>query len=71
MPHSSGFKDRTPLIGVGFLVVGPVSQAMHLPGLSRLAEPFALAHVMDIDGGVACASPWESNHPDLSPPTSR
>ena len=42
----------TPL-GVGFLGAGPVTQAIHLPTLARMTDLFRVAHVVDIDSGVA------------------
>ncbi len=42
-------------LGVGFLGAGPVTQAIHLPTLSRLTELFTVAHVMDVDADVASA----------------
>ncbi|MDQ4502962.1 Gfo/Idh/MocA family oxidoreductase [Sinomonas sp. ASV322] len=53
MPHTTHTEDGSPLIGVGFLGAGPVTQAIHLPSLARLTDLFAVAHVMDVDGGVA------------------
>lgn len=52
MPNAPRSGERTR-IGVGFLGAGPVTQAIHLPSLSRLTELFAVAHVMDVDESVA------------------
>lgn len=42
-----------PLLGVGILGAGPVTQAIHLPTLARLTQTFFVAHVMDVDEGIA------------------
>jgi len=42
-------------LGVGFLGAGPVTQAIHLPTLARLGDRFHVAHVTDIDAGIAVA----------------
>lgn len=42
-----------PLLGVGILGAGPVTQAIHLPTLARLTQTFFVAHVMDVDAGIA------------------
>lgn len=49
-PHGSA-RDTT--LGVGFLGAGPVTQAIHLPSLSRLTELFTVTHVMDVDPDIA------------------
>jgi predicted dehydrogenase len=41
------------LLGVGFVGAGPVTQAIHLPTLARLADFFEVTHVNDIDPAVA------------------
>lgn len=46
---------RNDRLGVGFLGAGPVTQAIHLPSLSRLTDLFVVKHVMDADGAVAAA----------------
>ncbi len=43
----------TTTLGVGILGAGPVTQAIHLPTLSRLEDVFHVARVMDVDAGVA------------------
>ncbi len=40
-------------IGVGFVGAGPVTQAIHLPTLARLAETFEVVHVSDVVAAVA------------------
>ncbi|WP_223945296.1 Gfo/Idh/MocA family oxidoreductase [Arthrobacter sp. StoSoilB20] len=42
-----------PPLGVGILGAGPVTQAIHLPTLARLTHTFFVAHVMDVDAGIA------------------
>lgn len=51
-PPEAHMHARKP-IGVGFLGAGPVTQAIHLPTLSRLADQFQIAHVMDVDARTA------------------
>lgn len=43
----------TGTIGVGILGAGPVTQAIHLPTLSRLRDVFHVARIMDVDPTVA------------------
>src|SRR3712207_1014002 len=43
----------TTTLGVGILGAGPVTQAIHLPTLSRLEDVFHVARVMDVDADVA------------------
>jgi len=40
-------------LGVGILGAGPVTQAIHLPTLARLADRFRVAVVMDVDAALA------------------
>ena len=40
-------------LGVGILGAGPVTQAIHIPTLARLADEFSIAHIMDVDAAVA------------------
>lgn len=40
-------------LGVGILGAGPVTQAIHLPTLARLAEDFHVVTIMDVDPSVA------------------
>jgi len=42
-----------PALRVGFLGAGPVTQAIHLPTLARLGGLLEVAHVSDVDAGVA------------------
>jgi predicted dehydrogenase len=42
-------------LGVGILGAGAVTQAIHIPALARLADQFAVRHVMDVDGAAAAA----------------
>jgi len=42
-------------IGVGFAGAGPVTQAIHLPTLARLAAMFEVVHVSDVVADVATA----------------
>lgn len=44
--------DR-PLLGVGILGAGPVTQAIHLPALARLQDILEVRHIMDVDAAVA------------------
>lgn len=44
---------RQPLLGVGILGAGPVTQAIHLPALARLQDIFEVRHIMDVDPAVA------------------
>lgn len=37
------------VVGVGLVGAGPVSQAIHIPTLTRLPDQFRVAHVMDIN----------------------
>lgn len=55
MPHRTAVPDTPPVIGVGFLGAGPVTQAIHLPSLARLTGLFRVTHVMDIDDSVAAS----------------
>jgi Predicted dehydrogenases and related proteins len=41
--------------GVGFLGAGPVTQAIHLPTLARLADEFRVEWVMDVDADLAAS----------------
>lgn len=43
----------TPPLGVGILGAGPVTQAIHLPTLARLADRFRVITVMDVDAQAA------------------
>lgn len=43
----------TKTIGVGILGAGPVTQAIHLPTLSRLRDVFHVARIMDVEAAVA------------------
>ena len=45
----------TPPLGVGILGAGPVTQAIHLPTLARLADRFRVVTVMDVDAQVAAS----------------
>jgi myo-inositol 2-dehydrogenase/D-chiro-inositol 1-dehydrogenase len=45
----------TSTLGVGILGAGPVTQAIHLPTLSRLEDVFHVARVMDVDPDVAAS----------------
>src|SRR4051794_21410731 len=42
-----------PLLGVGILGAGPVTQAIHLPTLARLTDTFRVAMIMDVDADIA------------------
>lgn len=42
-------------LGVGILGAGPVTQAIHLPTLSRLSEDFHVVKIMDVDPSVAAS----------------
>ena len=39
--------------GVGFIASGPVAQSIHIPTVRHYANRLAIAHVMDIDSGLA------------------
>ncbi|QAY74813.1 Gfo/Idh/MocA family oxidoreductase [Agromyces protaetiae] len=58
-------------MGVGLIGAGPVAQAIHLPAIARLGDHLFVAHVMDIDAGIAetVASPvgaaWSTSVDDL------
>lgn len=41
------------MIGVGIVGLGPVTQAIHLPTLARLADDFRVVNVVDIDAPTA------------------
>ncbi len=43
----------SPLLGVGILGAGPVTQAIHLPTLARLTDTFRVAAIMDVDEDIA------------------
>jgi myo-inositol 2-dehydrogenase/D-chiro-inositol 1-dehydrogenase len=43
------------MLGVGIVGLGPVTQAIHLPTLARLAEDFRVVNVVDIDEPTAQA----------------
>src|ERR1700712_3690156 len=45
--------SSAPLIGVGILGAGPVTQAIHLPTLARLTDTFRVAAIMDVDEDIA------------------
>jgi myo-inositol 2-dehydrogenase/D-chiro-inositol 1-dehydrogenase len=45
----------TSTMGVGILGAGPVTQAIHLPTLSRLEDVFHVARVMDVDADLAAS----------------
>ncbi|UYN84474.1 MAG: Gfo/Idh/MocA family oxidoreductase [Microcella sp.] len=45
----------TPILGVGIIGAGPVTQAIHLPTLSRLEDLFRVVHIMDVDAEVAAS----------------
>ena len=42
-------------VGVGFIGAGPVTQAIHVPAVASLGDRLRVAHVMDVDAGVAAA----------------
>lgn len=44
-----------PILGVGIIGAGPVTQAIHLPTLSRLEDLFRVVHIMDVDADVAAS----------------
>ncbi|GAA3732303.1 hypothetical protein GCM10022239_05930 [Leifsonia bigeumensis] len=58
-------------IGVGIIGAGPVTQAIHLPTLSRLGDTFRVRHIMDTDPGVAksvagrAGASWSTTAHDL------
>lgn len=45
----------TPILGVGIIGAGPVTQAIHLPTLSRLEDVLRVVHIMDVDAEVAAS----------------
>jgi myo-inositol 2-dehydrogenase/D-chiro-inositol 1-dehydrogenase len=44
-----------PLLGVGVVGAGPVTQAIHLPTLAGLSDEFRVVHVVDLDEATARA----------------
>ena len=44
---------NTSRLGVGIIGAGPVTQAIHLPTLSRLEGLFRVAHIADVDASIA------------------
>lgn len=42
-----------PLLGVGILGAGPVTQAIHLPSLARLRDILEVRNIMDVDAATA------------------
>ncbi|OFI38531.1 oxidoreductase [Arthrobacter sp. SW1] len=49
----TGNSTGTEILGVGIIGAGPVTQAIHMPTLSRLGDLFAVRHIMDADPSVA------------------
>lgn len=39
--------------GIGFLAAGPVAQSIHIPAVRRYSDQLTVAHIMDIDAGLA------------------
>lgn len=39
--------------GIGFLAAGPVAQSIHIPVVRRYSDQLRIAHIMDIDAGLA------------------
>ena len=39
--------------GIGFLAAGPVAQSIHIPAIRRYSDQLTIAHIMDIDAGLA------------------
>lgn len=62
---------RTSTLGVGILGAGPVTQAIHLPTLSRLRDVFHVAKIMDVDPQIAesvagrVGAAWTTSMDDL------
>ncbi|WP_138444969.1 Gfo/Idh/MocA family protein [Sinomonas susongensis] len=58
-------------LGVGILGAGPVTQAIHLPTLSRLRDVFHVAKIMDVDPAIAesvagrVGAAWTTSMEDL------
>lgn len=50
---SSQAQAAPPLLGVGILGAGPVTQAIHLPSLARLQDILEVRNIMDVDPAVA------------------
>ncbi|RAX46354.1 gfo/Idh/MocA family oxidoreductase [Arthrobacter sp. AQ5-06] len=50
---SSQSQAAPAVLGVGILGAGPVTQAIHLPSLSRLQDILEVRHIMDVDPAVA------------------
>ena len=44
-----------PLLGVGIVGAGPVTQAIHLPTLAGLSDEFRVVHIVDLDEATARA----------------
>lgn len=63
--------SRTSALGVGMLGAGPVTQAIHLPTLSRLRDVFHVAKIMDVDPQIAesvagrVGADWTTSMDDL------
>ncbi|HKU10726.1 MAG TPA: Gfo/Idh/MocA family oxidoreductase [Sinomonas sp.] len=63
--------SKTSTLGVGMLGAGPVTQAIHLPTLSRLREVFHVAKIMDVDPQIAesvagrVGTAWTTSMDDL------
>lgn len=51
--HQRETTTATRALGVGILGAGPVTQAIHLPTLSRLTDDFHVVKIMDVDPSVA------------------
>lgn len=40
-------------LGIGFLAAGPVAQSIHIPAVRRYSDQLGIAHIMDVDAGLA------------------
>jgi myo-inositol 2-dehydrogenase/D-chiro-inositol 1-dehydrogenase len=46
-------QETPPVLGVGILGAGPVTQAIHLPSLARLKDILEVRNIMDVDAAIA------------------
>lgn len=65
-PTVSSVPTATQRLGVGILGAGPVTQAIHLPTLSRMSDEFEVVAIMDVDASIAQAV---ANRVDARPTT--
>lgn len=57
--------------GIGFLAAGPVAQSIHIPVARRYSDQLTIAHIMDVDAGLAQRlgeqhdAKWTTNEDDV------